>query len=116
MKFDPYETIKSSLFRIAVPLMHKTSQYLKNIYKYPSKEDKEDFEKLVKLLLWSNQGDYIMSKEYVLKCFSNILSTKKRDDFIVCNQIEEAWNVISDRSHPSNVIGKYYFIYHHFDH
>ncbi|XP_044749375.1 damage-control phosphatase ARMT1-like [Coccinella septempunctata] len=103
-KFDPYESLKQTLFRIADPLIHKTAQYLKNIYKHPSQEDKDDFEKLIKLLLWSNQSDYIMSKEYVIKSMAQILSTKQKEGFIVCNQLEEAWNIISDRSHPSNTI------------
>ncbi|XP_045461994.1 damage-control phosphatase ARMT1-like isoform X2 [Harmonia axyridis] len=103
-KFDPYESTKDLLYQLAVPLITKTGQYLKNMYKYPSQEDKIDFEKLAKLLLWSNQGDYIMSKEFVLSCFPQILSTKKKEGFIVCNQVEQAWEIISDRNHSSNVI------------
>ncbi|KAL3274871.1 hypothetical protein HHI36_019653 [Cryptolaemus montrouzieri] len=96
--------MKQSLFWLALPVMIKTGQYLKNIYKYPSMDDKDDFEKLIKLNLWANQSDYIMSRNYVQKSFTHILNISKKDPFIACNHCENAWRIISERNQPSNVI------------
>ncbi|KAK9891963.1 hypothetical protein WA026_017446 [Henosepilachna vigintioctopunctata] len=86
--------------------MNKTAQYLRNIYKFPSMEDSQDFEKLIKLNLWTHQDDiaFYRDKERTTKCFTQMLNIKGKDSFIICNQVQQAWEVISDKSHPSNVI------------
>ncbi|XP_045461993.1 damage-control phosphatase ARMT1-like isoform X1 [Harmonia axyridis] len=92
-QFDPYSYLKNEILTDSLVLLKKMTKYVISLRENPSDDKYFDFDKLVRMDMWSNKRDKPLKQEYVRDQLRNIRDIDADNAHILCNNSKAAWDL-----------------------